>query len=70
MLLETRDAVAPGPRQVAVALKAGGICGSDLHYYNHGGFGPIKLREPIVLAHEVAGEIVVLGLDVEELRVG
>ncbi len=59
--LETRDAEAPGPGQVAVALKTGGICGSDLHYYNHGGFGPIKLREPMVLGHEVAGEIVELG---------
>ena len=68
--LETRDAEAPGPGQVAVALKAGGICGSDLHYYNHGGFGPIKLREPMVLGHEVAGEIVELGPDVEGLRVG
>ena len=68
--LETRDAEAPGPGQVAVALKAGGICGSDLHYYNHGGLGPIKLREPMVLGHEVAGEIVELGPDVEGLRVG
>ena len=68
--LETRDAEAPGPGQVAVALKAGGICGSDLHYYNHGGFGPIKLREPMVLGHEVAGEIVELGPDVERLRLG
>ena len=68
--LETRDVEAPGPGQVAVALKAGGICGSDLHYYSHGGFGPIKLREPMVLGHEVAGEIVELGPDVEGLRVG
>ena len=68
--LEMRDAKAPGPRQEAVALKAGGICGSDLHYHNHGGFGPIKLREPMVLALEAAGEIVELSLDVEGLRVG
>ena len=68
--LETRDVEAPGPGQVAVALKAGGICGSDLHYYSHGGFGPIKLREPMVLGHEVAAEIVELGPDVEGLRVG
>ncbi len=67
--LETRDAEAPGPGQVAVALKAGGICGSDLHYYNYGGFGPIKLREPMVLGHEVAGEIVELSLDVAGLRI-
>ena len=33
------------PGQVEVKLAVGGVCGSDLHYYNHGGFGPIKLRE-------------------------
>ena len=36
-------------------LAAGGICGSDLHYYNHGGFGTIRLSEPMILGHEVAG---------------
>ena len=70
MRLETRDADAPGAGQVGVALKAGGICGSDLHYYNYGGFGPIKPREPMVLGHEVAGEIVELGPDVEGLWLG
>jgi L-idonate 5-dehydrogenase len=34
--------------QIAVAIKRGGICGSDLHYYKHGGFGVIRLKEPMV----------------------
>ena len=33
-----------GPRDVRVRIEAGGICGSDLHYYHHGGFGTVRLR--------------------------
>lgn len=44
--------------QLRVKVGAGGICGSDLHYYQHGGFGTIRIREPMVLGHEVAGTIV------------
>jgi L-idonate 5-dehydrogenase len=59
--IEERDAETPGPGQVAIAIKRGGICGSDLHYYRHGGFGMIRLQEPMILGHEVAGEITALG---------
>jgi L-idonate 5-dehydrogenase len=40
--IEEREPEAPGPGQVEVAIGAGGICGSDLHYYNHGGFGTVR----------------------------
>lgn len=50
-----------GSDEVLVRPLRGGICGSDLHYYNHGGFGTVKLREPMVLGHEVAGTVVALG---------
>ncbi|MDR6820735.1 L-idonate 5-dehydrogenase [Neorhizobium sp. 2083] len=59
--IEEREVEALGPGQVEVAIEAGGICGSDLHYYNHGGFGTVRLREPMILGHEVAGTIVALG---------
>ena len=36
---ETGSTGAPGAGEVKVDLAAGGICGSDLHYYQHGGFG-------------------------------
>ncbi len=55
--IEDRDAGAPGPGQVRVRVSNGGICGSDLHYYFHGGFGAIRVREPIILGHEVAGVV-------------
>ncbi len=60
----------PGPGQVQIKLAVGGICGSDLHYFNHGGFGAIRLREPMVLGHEVSGYVTHLGEGVSGLRVG
>lgn len=68
--IEERDVEAVGPGQVEVAIEAGGICGSDLHYYNHGGFGTVRIREPMILGHEVAGTIKALGEGVSGLAVG
>ena len=68
--IEERNPEKPGPGEVAVAIKRGGICGSDLHYYNHGGFGLVRLKEPMILGHEVAGEISALGTGVSTLAVG
>ena len=59
-----------GAGQVEIAVEAGGICGSDLHYYQHGGFGAIRVKEPMALGHEVAGTIVSLGPDVTGLAPG
>ncbi len=67
--IEEREAEAAGPGEVEVAVEAGGICGSDLHYFNHGGFGTVRLREPMILGHEVAGRIVALGEGVQGLAV-
>ena len=60
----------PSEGEVQVALRRGGICGSDLHYFNHGGFGTVRLREPMILGHEVAGEITEIGPEVTGLAVG
>jgi L-idonate 5-dehydrogenase len=68
--IEERDMQSPGPGQVGIAVAIGGICGSDLHYFNHGGFGAIRLKEPMILGHEVAGHVTALGAGVEGLRVG
>jgi L-idonate 5-dehydrogenase len=62
--LETRMPESPGHGQVRLRLAAGGICGSDLHYFNHGGFGAIRLREPMILGHEVSAHVVELGAGV------
>lgn len=68
--IETREVAPPGPGEVAVRVGAGGICGSDLHYFLDGGFGAIRVREPIILGHEVAGTIEALGPGVRGLSVG
>ncbi|MEL7115430.1 MAG: L-idonate 5-dehydrogenase [Pseudomonadota bacterium] len=59
--IEDRDMPAPGSGQVLIRMAAGGICGSDLHYYNHGGFGTVRLKEPMILGHEVSGHIETVG---------
>jgi L-idonate 5-dehydrogenase len=68
--LETQDIAAPGPGEVLVATGAGGICGSDLHYFLDGGFGPIRVREPMILGHEAAGTVLEIGPGVEGLAPG
>lgn len=60
----------PGPGEVLLAMAAGGICGSDLHYYQDGGIGTIRVREPIIIGHEAAGTVLTLGDGVEGLVVG
>ena len=59
-----------GADDVTVRIAAGGICGSDLHYYHNGGFGTVRLREPMVLGHEVAGVVESVGSAVDGLRSG
>ncbi len=68
--IEEREPEALGPGQVRIRLAAGGVCGSDLHYYNHGGFGTVRLREPMILGHEVSGHVVECAPDVAGLVPG
>jgi L-idonate 5-dehydrogenase len=59
-----------GRDDVRVKIEVGGICGSDLHYYRHGGFGTVKMRHPMILGHEIAGVVIETGHDVASLRIG
>ena len=68
--IEDRKASGPGPGEALVEISVGGICGTDLHYYRNGGFGPVRLREPMVLGHEVAGRIAAVGEGVSCLTEG
>ena len=63
--VETDTVAAPGPGQVLLRMAAGGICGSDLHYYHDGGFGPVRVREPIISGHEASGRVARLGPGVD-----
>jgi L-idonate 5-dehydrogenase len=68
--IEETPEVAPAPGEVRLRLATGGICGSDLHYYNHGGFGAVRLKEPMILGHEVSAIVEELGAGVTGLEVG
>ena len=59
-----------GAVQARVRVRTGGICGSDLHYFQHGGFGTIRIQQPMVLGHEVAGIVEEVGSDVAGLAAG
>lgn len=61
---------APGVEQVSIRMAAGGICGSDLHYYNHGGFGTVRITEPMTLGHEASGYVDAVGPGVTGIAVG
>lgn len=68
--IESDDVADPSAGEVRVMIGAGGICGSDLHYYHRAGFGPIRVKQPIILGHEVAGTIEAVGPDVTGLKEG
>ncbi|KAH8699002.1 putative zinc-dependent alcohol dehydrogenase [Talaromyces proteolyticus] len=68
--LETRPAPAPTGNEVQVAIRATGLCGSDLHYYNHGRNGDFVVRSPMALGHESAGLVTAVGPDVKALKPG
>lgn len=53
------DDLAPG--FVRIRFGAGGICGSDMHYYSHGRIGNFIATSPLVLGHEVAGVVEAIG---------
>lgn len=68
--LESRPISPPTGSEVQVAIRATGLCGSDLHYYNHGRNGDFVVREPMCLGHESSGTVTAVGPDVTTLQVG
>jgi L-idonate 5-dehydrogenase len=68
--IEPVATAALGLNQVEVRIEAGGICGSDLHYYYDGGFGTVRLKEPMILGHEIAGVVSRVGTEVATVKPG
>ncbi|MGI4748162.1 MAG: L-idonate 5-dehydrogenase [Janthinobacterium lividum] len=58
--VEHRDDRALSPGEARVRVACGGICGSDLSYFNKGGVGDFRVREPLTLGHEVSGTVIEL----------
>nr|HID12396.1 alcohol dehydrogenase [Anaerolineae bacterium] len=64
----------PGPGEVLIRVRAVGVCGSDVHFYETDSEGyilyPGLTKFPVIIGHEFAGEIVEVGSEVKDLRPG
>lgn len=60
----------PGRFEVLVRPTVVGLCGSDVHFWQHGHVGDLVVREPLILGHEVAGAIAAVGEGVDPARIG
>lgn len=63
-----RDVPKPtcGPSDVLIRVRYAGVCGTDLHIWEWDHWAANRLRPPVVIGHEFAGEIVELGREAEE----
>ncbi|WP_069998586.1 NAD(P)-dependent alcohol dehydrogenase [Cellulosilyticum sp. I15G10I2] len=68
--LQEREMPVPDENEVLVKIEYVGVCGSDMHYYQHGRIGNFVVKDPIVLGHECAGRIVGVGKNVKNLHQG
>jgi threonine dehydrogenase-like Zn-dependent dehydrogenase len=64
----------PGPKDVVLKVRACGVCGSDVHFYETDSDGymlyPGLTKFPCVIGHEFSGEVVEVGSEVKDLKVG
>lgn len=70
LTLEERPVPTPAADEVLIHVRSVGVCGSDVHYFKHGRIGPYIVESPLILGHELSGEIVAVGADVDEARIG
>jgi L-iditol 2-dehydrogenase len=70
LVLEERPVPEPGPREVQVEITSVGVCGSDVHWFEHGRIGTKVVTGPLVLGHESAGRVSAVGPEVTKHRVG
>ncbi|CAM4353570.1 NAD(P)-dependent alcohol dehydrogenase [Paenibacillus phoenicis] len=70
--MDIREIPVPEPKEkeVLVKLEYVGICGSDVHYYEHGKIGDFIVNGDFILGHECAGTVVAIGKGVKQLQVG
>jgi threonine 3-dehydrogenase len=61
---------APGPGEVLIAVRHAGVCGTDLHIADWDAWAQGRIKPPVVVGHEFAGEVVGLGEGVTEFNVG
>uniref|UniRef100_A0A0M3HG77 Sorbitol dehydrogenase n=2 Tax=Ascaris lumbricoides TaxID=6252 RepID=A0A0M3HG77_ASCLU len=68
--MEEREIPTPKPNQVLVRINTVGICGTDVHYWQHATLGPYTLKKPMVLGHESSGIVAGLGSEVKGFKIG
>ncbi|WP_174880445.1 NAD(P)-dependent alcohol dehydrogenase, partial [Metabacillus niabensis] len=70
--IEIKEMDVPGVQgdEVLVKVMAVGVCGSDIHYYEHGRIGRYVVEKPIILGHECAGIVVAIGEKVTKFKIG
>ena len=68
--IEERAIPEPGPGEVLVQVKSVGVCGSDIHYFEHGRIADFVVEQPLVLGHEASGVVAAVGDNVTDLEVG
>ena len=68
--MQTRPIPVPKDHEVLVRIRHVGICGSDLHYYEHGRIGNYVVNGPMILGHESAGEVAGFGAAVTGFAIG
>ncbi|WP_020618526.1 NAD(P)-dependent alcohol dehydrogenase [Paenibacillus daejeonensis] len=70
IILEEQDIPQPAADEVLVKIMAVGVCGSDVHYYEHGRIGPYVVEKPLILGHECAGVVVACGPEARRFQPG
>ncbi|HET7278106.1 MAG TPA: alcohol dehydrogenase catalytic domain-containing protein [Dermatophilaceae bacterium] len=68
--VEERSVPEPAADEVLVEVGSVGMCGSDVHYYEHGRIGPYAVDSPLILGHEAGGVVAAVGGEVTSLQVG
>ncbi|MGG5751074.1 NAD(P)-dependent alcohol dehydrogenase [Zafaria sp. Z1313] len=68
--IEDRPLPVPEAHELVVSVRATGICGSDIHYYEHGRIGDYIVDAPMVIGHESAGVVTAVGAGVDPARIG
>jgi len=68
--VEERPVPSPAAGDVLVRVRSVGICGSDIHYFEHGRIADFIVETPLVLGHEASGEVVAVGAGVEDIPLG
>lgn len=59
-----------GPRDILVKVKATSICGTDFHVFSWDKWSQNRIKPPIVMGHEFAGEVVEIGSAVTSVKLG